>query len=321
MKAFLSHPYPGSTDVRPDVEVSVTFVDVPHRNYDDVNIKIASVWAVKNGEIQKGFRTTHRHHSGDIMGWSVRSVTGLPPKDILVQAWCGLDRCTIEQRFYVRGAKVDFSHNIPTNHNWCKVPGGVLTCKKPSVPFKTGIKVNPNGTIENSLGLKFFIKPQWLGDEFHAYEHKRGLWTIVGLSKSRVYITGVNKFNKYEFGALAAKITDDFINLVVSENESLHLPLHYEPRIDDRYMSHWFRFHHDGNWNIEFFEDKHIWWNKEKLIAKHDINPIAEYAYDMLWTSEDLGEPIRSIENLCEDYILVNDHLRINTRNPSIEYV
>lgn len=321
MKAFLSYPYPGTTDVRPDTEISVIFLDVPHRSYDDVNIKVASVWAVKDGEIQPGFRTSYRHHANGTMSWSFRSLTGLPPKDILVQAWCGLDRCTIEQRFYVRGAKVEYAHRIPKDHNWCKVEGGVLTCPKPFIPFKTGIKVSPKGVIKNSAGLTFFVKPQWLGDSFHAYEHKGGMWTVVGLSKSRVYVIKVNRFNKYEFGAQSATITDEFINLQLSHNESLHLPLSYEPMPSDKYVSHWFRFRHEGKWKMEFFEDKHIWWNKDKLIAKHDINPIANYAYDMMWTAEDFGEPIRKIEDISEDHILVNGHLRINTRNPTIEHV
>ncbi len=317
MTAYLTHPGSGSVHVDPLTEILVTF-ETDCGAKDDIHIVVDGTPAVISGQIVEGFVETRYSQQDGIIQMGIRKRGKLPPRDILVSAWCQPSCSTVEQRFYVRGAQCKAIASPKSKERWCRTLGGVFSTPW-GRPFPSRIAVNKEGFIVRD-DRRWYVPPEIILETMDIVRYSSS-WLLASANKNRTYVAQPTRIDVYNFGAEKVHITDDLINLKVNEDTSAHLPLDYHPAYTERGVDSWFRFRHEGSWNMEFTNHVHLWWCEDKMIAKHFPKPLRGKSDDMLWTKKDLKSEINKVRVVDSSHVVVNDDLYVNTYHPEITHI
>lgn len=317
MNVYLTRPASGSVDVDPLIEILITFEHPdPHR--EDVFVRVDGEWAVIAGEVTENFTETRCTNIKGVMQWGLRRAGGLPPRDIVVSAWCTPQCSTVEQRFFVRGARKKAMINIPINHNWCRVSGGVFAVSE-GRPFPGDIVVHDSGKVD--LGNRsVYLPPQVLSDVLDI-RRIDGSWALISSDGQDTYLVRPGQIHVFKFESMAVGITDRYLNFQIAPDASGHIPVNYYPSSNETSASDLFRFQHTGAWDMQWRNDISVWHNENEMIVKHESRPMRGISDDILWTQEDLDEPIEDVRIIDKSHVLVNNHLRLNTKTPEIREV
>ncbi|NIQ06909.1 MAG: hypothetical protein GWO20_14630, partial [Candidatus Korarchaeota archaeon] len=197
-------------------EVLVTFDVDPLRN-EEVNIKIDSEWAVREGVVCEPFINTRTIKQNGVTQWGLRRHRGFPARDILVSAWVPHKHATYEQRFFVRGAETDVSIFVNKNNNYCRTFGGVFESDR-ARPFPSRISVSDQGQI-NLDDRTYFVPSKLISPVADIVRHD-GTWLMCSSREGKTYIADPQHIHEFDFPAKNIKITPQLINVQVDSSRS-----------------------------------------------------------------------------------------------------
>lgn len=301
MVAYMIKPSPGESNVDPRSEIIIVFESGEE---EDVFIKIDNEQAVSKGYTHKGFSTTFSKSFDNKIIWGIRKLKGLPKRDILVQAHTSNFCYTVDQRFYVKKSNTKKVFDLDKK-NWCHTKNKIY--QSDNTPTRWGVDIEdfdiPESVTKGSLKLE-------LG-------YQKGEWRVVSCHKDKVMLAGPDFVIPFYFIARDAIISEDIINLILEDGSTAHLPFLYTPAPQENC---WFFVKHDKK-NISFGDGIHVWWDEKGFITKRDIKPITGKSDDMLWTHQDVGTNIRSLEIVNRDILLINKSVIIHTDMPKVSYL
>lgn len=312
MNAHMSYPPSNSTNVDPMTEILVTFEN-SGGDRKDINIIVDGEWAVREGLLEDPFLEVRFHESGGVIQIGVRKRIPLAPRDIMVSAWCKPGCSSVEQRFFVRGAKTNVLPPNSTRSCWSS--GGFFSTDKGS-PFPSRIVVTKDGEVIMDES-RHFIPPEIVSDEMDIIRFE-GSWIMVSSRKGKTYISTPDRLNVYDFDCTNISVNKDLISAKLDGGMSIHLPTSYIPSSTERDPCDWFSFSHEGNWSMRFEKNIHVWWNEEEMMVKHEPNPLLGLSDDMLWTNKDIKSDFTSVRIVDKNHVVVNDSMYLDTINPKI---
>ena len=299
MNAKLITPVSGETNVKRRPKISILF---PEGDMNFVDIKINGRQAVKNGNTMKGFTTIESFKIGKKIKWTLRQKTPLPQKDIFIDARSSPSCYTVEQRFFVKGAKITHRF-MPEYKNWCLTKSGVYSCV--GRPTRTRAELNN------------FVSEELINscDEADFAIYDTG-WRFVGCQDGKTILVGDDVDRVFDINSTNPRVERDMIS-VCSGEKTHHIPFGYVPtKIEEE----WYQMDKYRE-NVIFRCGLHIHWDSSSFITRINPKPIQNTSNDMLWTSEDIGEKIEEIEIKSKNKVIINNHKLIHTLHPKIEEI
>lgn len=295
--AYLVSPLNGEVHVEPHSPIRVLFrLNGGSPSIDNTNISVNGKPAVTGGRANRGWSITDSFCTKDFVYIEVKCVRNLPASLVFVQASLGEMR-TKNQQFYVKGARVS----------------GTPYDDKPEIYDRC---------IYNDRA-KVILRDRVAYDYISSFNSDKdgNILAVTLLPETTVINSSIYGEHELDFPCIDAYVSKTMLNLRVNHSTSAHLPISYRPALHHKKLTDLFTFikPSEFGWTMIFGEDKHVWWNKNEILIRHDVNPICGYSFDMLWTKNDISvEEIYSIDNFDGDFVLVNGKILINTRNPRI---
>jgi hypothetical protein len=343
--ATLLSPPNGSTNVDPNAEILISFRGAPQDDWERlVFIKVDGEIAVFGGQDRDPFRTTKIQRVGEFAYWGLRRVGGLRCRDIVVQAMAGPEACSVDQRFFVSGAKASVFHNITDRvlvEQWMAfgltaVCVGSIHVQGDRFPVpttwerphliagkKTIVVYEDPGVIVTltKRGMKTTWVPRaWLSSakKVVGASLRSGGWWVGILSESGTLTVITNKSShQWEVAATDVHVSENFVHLDLG-TKSAHLPLDYEPTPHERFIDSWYQVEQPPHGRLAFSDDFCVWWRPERMVSRHRFSPFMGDSDDMLWTKDDIGEEFAEVGIVDSHHVLVNGHLYLNTLYPEV---
>jgi|AntRauTorckE6833_2_1112554.scaffolds.fasta_scaffold06387_2 hypothetical protein len=339
MSAYLYYPTPGSSHVSPTSEIVVCFVEPPDDWQKKTFIKVSGQWAVYRGEAIDPFETTRVVDDDENVLWGLRLRGGMPSKSIMVQAWCDGVLTTVDDRFFVRGAKACVPSPMTTGRR-LRMPGGYFTVGKNH--WQVGDK-----RIDGVPDWLQFGRPATDGDHFFAVYPNRGRivtwhdgevvedgipeyvlrgakawdvgqgWVVAAAHHDETLVCTPGNVYPWDIVAKDVAVRDGWIHLDLGQ-VTAHLPSGYAPSRWERGLSSWYVLENPGEGQNVFSDEMFVWWNDNEMIAKHAPDPITAEFEGMRWKESDIGEAFDTVRIVDSHHVVVNDHLYLNTYTPEV---
>lgn len=339
MKAHLYYPEPGAVHVEPTTEVVVCFQSPPEDWRDTAHIKIGGEPAVISGAVQKGYETTRIMDEEEHVLWGVRRVRGLPPKDVMVQAWCSPENTTLDQRFFVRGAHTR-SMSPPIRGPRSPVFGGFFvvgqdqwhigrdTYERPQTWLKRAKPVYRDGEyfavypeqgrICSLVDDEIIVDsiPRFVFRGARSWDISPG-WKVVSCNGDETFLCKKKEIHTWDISAKSVSICGGWIHLNMGEF-SAHLPSSYWPARCERGLDSWYIMPNPGDGKMVFSKDMFVWWNKERMLVRHEPYPMIGKSQDIMWERDDIDEDFESVKIIDDSHVLVNKSNYLNTLHPAV---
>ena len=323
--AEMTSPVPGSVRVGVQEEISIRFFH-PLAVRENINIRINGDLIVANGDvIHDDFIETKSVQSGNCWFYSIRHKSGMPPGYMFVEGWCTKECSTVNAFFFVIGTyhkayihEKDYvlKHGKPISHPYATV-------------LKNGVIVGGGGN-DNYIRIddKKYIWPKNLNienDKIFIRPNDDGYIAFCS-SGNRTYLL----WEPYHMHAYSITTKNHYIGQkwisAQYKNRSIYLPIDYRPQIPTDNFFFSMRSPEldfgDDNPDIYFVDDVEVWWNSKNMVIRSGVDPsLGIWEDEILWTSDDITQEIKSVKIIDREHLLVNDKFYINTIKPKLEVV
>lgn len=342
MSAFVQSPRHEQKNVAPYDKLTLVFSGV-----DDISCMHARCngqWVIREGACQPPFVTVDRFEEDGIIQWTLRHRHGWPCEDVLIHCWSTPYPSLKEHRFFVRGATA----SLPMRE-------GGYTSRRCG-PHMAGLTREMFWWGQSSWALDYPMsggQVYWDGHRPSALfpGHGQIVWIDQDNMLQQTTIPkflcrgardiaiashhyGLSVMTRHDDGVWQWQETQDIHRwdihadglscwggwwVAMMGSQTGFLPVGYDPKASETSLDSWRIWEHDHQGEQAFGHGMLAWWDGDSMIAHHHPNPLLERSSAVLWTSDDLGETIESVEIIGPTHAHINQTWLVNTKTPNIE--
>lgn len=330
--SYLKDPSPGTWNASPTCHILLAFPHVTSDWRDDLHVRINDTPVIEEGRELDGISILSLDHGRvrfkpDRCTW---------PEHVFVQASCEghqthnarfltEDASTKRHPRFVHGSRTGSWHITP--EAW-HLPHG--TYDAPDGPE------DAPQYITSHNGGYFAIYPekgvlQWAHSRqptTHTFRSVQNPTDIAVTSHDNAWHLALKNDTTFQTSSAETTTRWDFVPPSIQTSQgywhvrydalSYHLPLEAGQWPHATTLESWYMSEQYPEGTLHFDRNMAVWHAANKMIVRHDFEPVTDTSKDMLWTSDDIPalERFDDVKIIDDSHVLVNDTWFLNTRHP-----